>query len=43
MSLTLQRTRQSIDKVDKEIVKLINKRAKLALDIVKSKNKTNAV
>jgi chorismate mutase/prephenate dehydratase len=39
----LQRTRQSIDKVDKEIVKLINKRAKLALDIVKSKNKTNAV
>ncbi|MCA6069988.1 MAG: prephenate dehydratase [Endomicrobium sp.] len=43
MSLKLQRTRQSIDKVDKEIVKLINKRAKLALDIVKSKNKTNAV
>ena len=39
----LQQARQSIDKVDKEIVKLIDKRARFALDIAKYKNKTNAV
>jgi len=39
MSLKLQRARQSIDKLDKEIVKLINRRASLALDVAKIKSK----
>jgi len=38
----LQQARQSIDKLDKEIVKLINRRASLALDIAKIKNKTDS-
>ncbi|MDR1401045.1 MAG: prephenate dehydratase [Endomicrobium sp.] len=40
MSLRLRQIRQSIDKLDKEIVKLINKRASLALDVAKIKNET---
>ncbi|GHT39934.1 P-protein [Endomicrobiia bacterium] len=35
----LQRTRLSIDRVDREISELINKRARLALDAAKAKNK----
>jgi chorismate mutase len=38
MSLKLRDTRKSIDKVDKEIAKLLDKRGKLALDIAKAKN-----
>jgi len=40
MALKLQQARQSIDKLDKEIAKLINERALLALNIAKIKNKT---
>ncbi|MDR3071789.1 MAG: prephenate dehydratase [Endomicrobium sp.] len=40
MSLKLKQTRQSIDKIDREITKLINKRALLALDAAKVKNGT---
>ncbi|MDR3257114.1 MAG: prephenate dehydratase [Endomicrobium sp.] len=42
MPSKLQQARQSIDKVDREITKLINKRANLALDIAKVKNKTDS-
>jgi chorismate mutase/prephenate dehydratase len=38
MSLKLRETRMSIDKVDKEIAKLLDKRGKLALNIAKAKN-----
>jgi chorismate mutase/prephenate dehydratase len=38
MSLKLRETRRSIDKVDKEIAKLLDKRGKLALNIAKAKN-----
>jgi chorismate mutase/prephenate dehydratase len=41
MMSKLQKARQSIDKVDREISKLINERAKLALDVAKAKNKVN--
>jgi chorismate mutase/prephenate dehydratase len=41
MSLKLHDTRKSIDKVDKEIVKLLDERGKLALDIAKAKNNKN--
>jgi chorismate mutase/prephenate dehydratase len=38
MSLKLREARNSIDKVNKEIAKLLDKRGKLALDIAKAKN-----
>jgi chorismate mutase/prephenate dehydratase len=38
MFSNLKETRKSIDKVDREIAKLLNKRGKLALDIAKTKN-----
>jgi chorismate mutase/prephenate dehydratase len=38
MSLKLREIRMSIDKVDKEIAKLLDKRGKLALNIAKAKN-----
>jgi chorismate mutase/prephenate dehydratase len=41
MASKLQKIRQSIDKVDREISELINKRAELALSAAKSKSKTS--
>ncbi|MDR1244738.1 MAG: prephenate dehydratase [Endomicrobium sp.] len=38
MSSKLRETRKSIDKVDREIAKLLDKRGKLALDIARAKN-----
>jgi len=40
MSTKLQQVRRSIDTLDREIAKLINKRASLALDVAKIKSKT---
>jgi chorismate mutase/prephenate dehydratase len=43
MKKNTKNIRKNIDKVDREIVKLINRRAKLALEVGKSKDKTGAV
>lgn len=43
MKKNIKVMRKDIDKVDQEIVKLINKRAKLALEVGKSKEKDGAV
>ncbi|MDR2426908.1 MAG: prephenate dehydratase [Endomicrobium sp.] len=42
MKKNVQNVRKDIDRVDKEIVKLLNKRAKFALEVGKSKDKTRA-
>ncbi|MDR2436852.1 MAG: prephenate dehydratase [Endomicrobium sp.] len=41
MSLKLREARRSIDKVDKEIAKLLDKRGKLALNVAKAKSSKN--
>ncbi|MDR1122612.1 MAG: prephenate dehydratase [Endomicrobium sp.] len=43
MLLELREIRKSIDKVDKEITKLLDKRGKLALEVAKAKNSTGSM